>query len=64
MWVLKDVSNLYGFIIFESKSPFHIHILSIATYSLYRKKKLASYLINEPKKKILRVKNYSFCSDF
>lgn len=51
IWGLKDVSNLYGFIIFESKSPFHIHILSIAIYSLYRKKRLASYLMNEVKKK-------------
>ena len=50
IWVLKDVSNLYGFIIFETKSPFHIHILSIAIYSLYRKKRLASYLMNELKK--------------
>lgn len=51
IWVLKDVSNVYGFIIFEIKSPIHIHILSIAVYSLYREKKLASYMMYELKKK-------------
>lgn len=51
IWALKDVSNLYGFIIFEIKSPSHIHILSIAINSRYRKKNLATYLMNEVKKK-------------
>lgn len=51
IWVLKDISNIYGFVIFDIKSPVHIHILSIAISRRNRKKKLASYLMNELKKK-------------
>lgn len=51
IWVLKDHTNLYGFLIFEIKSSKNIHILSIAVEPDYQNKKLASYLMNELKKK-------------
>ena len=51
IWVIKDIDNVYGFIIFEFKSPSYIHILSLAIDTSYRQKSLASHLMSHLKKK-------------
>lgn len=51
IWALKEAENLYGFLVYELKSPKNIHILSIAVDPVYRNRKIATYLINELKKR-------------